>query len=442
MDASLRNHLEFSNPWLLRGGLRESALQRLPSGYVPRALEPAFHDAVGQTRKAVVVIGPRQVGKSTLVWRELAAGRPALYLNAEEARVREWCTSPATFVGQAKAVLPEGGVLFLEEAQWLSDAGLFVKGVVDAHSGWTVVVTGSSSFHLAARTRESLAGRALRFQLWPLSLKELAPDAPTNLGHHARREKVLDRLLRVGGYPDAWSAERPQSVLAALVDALVIRDASDRFRIARPDAFRRLMQLVAGQVGDLVNNSEWASLLGISAPTVNEYTSLLEETHIVRLVRPFAEGRRVELTSTPKAYFIDLGLRNSLMGGFGPLDVRPDLGKLHENHVFLALHSEFPEPGGVRYWRTRSGAEVDFVVQPEPGRLVGVEVKAGPSRGVSRGARSFIDAYQPSEFWVVHGGDAAESPLGPTRVRFIPYVSLPEAIEGLRPADLGPIPPV
>src|SRR5690606_12764578 len=116
------------------------------------------------------------------------------------------------------------------------------------------------------------------------------------------------------------------------------------------------------QVGDLANLSEWARILGIATTTVAEYVNILEETHIVRRLRPFIGGKRAELTQTPKVYVVDNGLRNALAGGFEPLERRTDTGKLLENWVFSELNKPFPEPGEVRYWRTRSAAEVDFVL--------------------------------------------------------------------------------
>ncbi len=241
-------------------------------------------------------------------------------------------------------------------------------------------------------------------------------------------------MLVWGSYPAVWTSDTPRDELSELVRAYILRDASDRFRIARPDAFRLLLRLAAGQVGDLVAYAEWAALMSVSAPTVRDYVGLLEETHAVVAVRPFVGGKRAELTRAPQVYFIDNGLRNELSGGFLPLSERADGGKLLENWVFGELHKRFPEPGGVRYWRTKGGAEVDFVLEPTAGKLVGLEVKAHRAGGrfkLSRGARSFIDAYRPHEFLLVHRGEAHEVALDDTRVRWIPAAHLPETLDAL-----------
>jgi len=437
MNAQLRSLIESTNPWL--GDLQAQSrhvIGRLPDPYITRTAEHGLAQALEDTRRAHLVIGPRQAGKSTLVWSVLSRmSGPLLLLNCEEPLIRQWCDSPGLFAAELGQWLPPGGTVFFEEAQWLREAGLFIKGLVDAHKGRRIVVTGSASFHLAARTRESLAGRATRHQLWPLSLAEAIGDQGGVADAVARRaaREVLERHLVRGGYPAAWTAADPVPVLQDLVTSFVLRDASDRFRIERPDAFRRLLQLAAGQIGDVVNYSEWARITGIATSTVIEYASLLEETHILRLLRPFIGGKRAELTQAPKVFYIDVGLRNAVGGGFASVNERVDIGKLLEGVVFGELHKRWPEPGAVRYWRTRGGAEVDFVLEPEPGRIVGLEVKASARAGarLSRSARSFIAAYGPALFLLVHRGEPAEELVDGVTVRWVPAELLPETLDSL-----------
>jgi uncharacterized protein len=435
-DPDLRRLVERANPWVGRpSDLPALAGRFLPDRPIPRTEAARLTAALVDARKAHLVVGPRQAGKSTLVW-SIVARSPGhlLYLNAEEPLIRAWCRSPGTFGAELDEWLPPGGTLFLEEAQWLDDAGLFLKGLVDARIGRSIVATGSSSFHLLARTRESLAGRATRHRVWPLALDEVAPPdraAPLAAQRRAARE-ALDRMLVVGGYPDAWQHDSPGAVLHELVTAFVLRDASDRFRIERPDALRLLLRLAAGQVGDLVNHSEWSRVLGISASTVGDYVALLEETHLLVAARPFIGGRRAELTQATKIYFVDNGLRNAIAGGFDTLESRVDAGKLLENWVFSELHKRFPEPGGVRYWRTRNGAEVDFVIEPTPGALVAVEVKASTgAAGIGRSMYSFIEAYRPAAVLVVYRGEPRDEQVGGVAVRWVPAELLPRALDEL-----------
>lgn len=440
VGSLLRTLLLHQNPWLADPGrLRASVAERLPAQVIPRRAAAGVRQAIAEhPDRAHLIVGPRQAGKSTLVWA-LVAERPGplLFLNCEEPLVREWCRSPGLFLADLDEWLPPGGLLFLEEAQWLDEAGLFLKGLVDGRIGRTLVATGSASFHLLARTRESLAGRATRHHVWPLSLVEVAPPISGQVpaAHRAVARRAVEKMLVRGGYPRAWSTADPAGELSELAAAFVLRDASDRFRIARPDALRKLLALVAGQVGDLVRYSEWARILGIAGTTVADYVALLEETHVLCTVRPFLGGKRAEFTQAPKVYYLDNGLRNTLAGGFEHIDRRSDVGKLLENWVFSELHKRFPGPGDVRYWRTRGGAEVDFVLEPGPARLVGVEVKATTADRprLSRSTRSFIEAYAPERMLIVHQGEEGRMDADGTKVEFVPAERFPWVLDELAP---------
>jgi hypothetical protein len=411
MDADILALVRRENPWLERQeAWKPSVRAHLPATYVPRSA-PRLADLLGSKAGAsiaVLIIGPRQAGKSTWVWKQLEA-LPArvLFLDCEVRRFRAWCTDPGAFLADLAGLVTRPAAIFLEEAQHLDDAALFVKGLVDRRVPCPVLVTGSSSFHLQSRSRESLAGRARRIRIFPFSLEEvcggLGKLAPL-LRRSATRER-LERHAARGGYPAAWQSTEPAGELAALVDAFVLRDASDLFRIERPDAFRTLLGLAARQVGSPVRLSEWASFTSLSVSTVSAYLGILEESHILARTPVFHGGRRAELTSSPKLYFVDCGLRNLLVDDLRPLGERADAGPLLENWVLGELHKGLPDDCQVSWWRTKSGAEVDFVVQRGE-ELVAIEVKAErtPRLGLSRGARSFLEAYAPKRLLVANLG--------------------------------------
>ena len=401
--------LRRENPWLDDPGRWSAAVgERLPPRYIDRRQpEVAGLDDRGLDEdKATLLIGPRQAGKSTWTWHHFGRLPPrVLFVDCELHRLRAWCRDPGEFLADLHAILPEPAAVFLEEAQHLEEAGLFVKGVIDRRLPCPLVVTGSSSYHLAAGTRESLAGRARRARLFPLSLGEVCSDLE-DLAPALREAQIQERFRRhlvVGGYPAVWLSEAPETELSALVEAFVIRDASDLYRVERLDAFRALLKLAARQIGSVVNLSEWASLVGVSVPTVSAYLALMEESHLLVRLPPFAGGRRAELTKSPKIYFVDVGLRNHLVGNLSPFEQRADRGPLLENHLFSELWKALPFATSLHWWRTRSGAEVDFVVS-EGDRRVGIEVKAARMTrpGLSRGARSFLQAYQPDRLLVAN----------------------------------------
>jgi len=302
----------------------------------------------------------------------------------------------------------------------------------DRRPGAPILVTGSSAFHLGSRTRESLAGRATRTRLLPFSLLEVTASLETEPA--AIRRTLVDRHFRrhaiVGGYPDVWLSDAPEIELTDLVESIILRDASDLFRIGRPDAFRRVLRLAATQAGTLVNLSEWASIAGVSRDTVASYLEILESGHVLALVRPFAGGRRAEITSTPKVFLVDNGIRSRLLHDFKPLDERVDKGATLENWVFTELWKELPEGAQLHFWRSTGGAELDFVlVRGET--LVGVEVKAErPRRAtIPRAARSFVRAYEPRELWIVNPGLETRESLDGTDVLWTPPTDLAARVQ-------------
>lgn len=418
------------NPWLSDPSCWPSEVKKhLPDSYVKRLFEGGVSDRWQEASKAHLVLGPRQVGKSTSIWKYLQEkGGRVLFLNCEEELIREWCQSPVFFLQDLKGFQSEVDIIFFEEIQHLKEAGLFLKGLIDQRIGLPVLVTGSSSYHLHAQTRESLAGRATRTRVFPFSLKELNPrlgEEATSPWTHRSRE-IIAHQLRYGMYPEVWFSQKKEQVLLELVESFIIRDASDLFRVRHVAAFRQLMKLAAGQIGNLVNYGEWAGIVGVDAGTVKNYVHMLSEGGVIAVVEPFAGGKRSEITSAPVIYFYDLGIRNSLTGQLHAFEDRPDRGPLLENWVFSELVKLLHQDVTIRYWRTKSGAEVDLVLS-RGSLLIGVEVKCAKlsQPKISRGARSFIEAYQPSHFFVVNQGYEGKSQIDSTTV----FHCRPEFIE-------------
>lgn len=436
MDVDLQAILLRDNPWLVQPENRERLAgwlsERTPSPYYRRQVEANARTRWQEANRAHLVIGPRQAGKSSLLWSYLAErGEAVLYLDCEQTPIQEWCRSAPLFLDDLEQLIASPVALLLDEAQHLEEAGLFLKGLIDRRFGAPILVTGSCSYHLGARTRESLAGRATRTRLLPFSLAEVCQDLedrPRIVGERLREER-LTRHLAYGGYPDVWLSPRPDALLSDLIEAIVLRDASDLFRIARPDAFRRLLRLAAGQVGNLINASEWASVLGVSRDTVASYLEILEAGHITLALPPFAGGRRAELTSRPKIFFVDNGIRNQLVHDFRPLGERTDAGATLENWVFGELWKTLPSDATLHFWRSSSGAEVDFVIARGVDETVGIEVKAGPLRPptLAPGVRSFVEVYQPRQLLLVNTGPVHQIQLGETEVRWI----LPQDLAGV-----------
>jgi uncharacterized protein len=407
LNSDVQNRILQYNPWLTQPDLADVAIRRyLPETYVPREAEPATL----RNDRALLIVGPRQSGKSTLAWHLLQSCAPnILYVNPEDPLLRYALGAAIELVFLLRERYPFIQALFLDEAQHLTDAGIFVKGLVDAKLNIPILVTGSSSFHLMGKTRESLAGRADRLRLLPFSLRELLlqenpanPVAATDFS-----ERIFSRQMIHGSYPAVYLASSDPDrvrILSDLTEALILRDASDLFRIKRVDVFRKLLTLLAGQTGSLVNFSELASICHVDAATIHAYVEILEESHIVKMVRPFAGGKRRELTTAPKIYFVDNGIRNQLLNAFSTdISLRTDKGALMENWAFTELYKRLPLTAAIHFWRSKAGGEVDFVVE-QAGKIMALEVKAAAldRPRLSRSARSFIDAYRPEQFVVLN----------------------------------------
>jgi len=405
MDSSLLATLRIHNPWLDRPKEQKRRLaERRPKNFIGR--QQALEIRPG---RAELVVGSRQAGKSTWILDALARqDDPILILHAEEPHVRELADSPALALEQLADVLGPKTIVLLEEVQHLPEAPLFLKGWVDLEPRRRIIATGSSSFTFQARHRESLAGRTRRTRLLPFSLAEVGAEIPAGLAPAIREARLAEswrRLVVTGGFPAAWLSEDPATTLHYLAESVVVRDVSDFHTVERPSAFRKLLELAAADVGNLVNLSHWANVAQTARGTVVRYLELMEEAHVLKMVPPFVGGRRAEITGTPKVYFVDNGMRNALFGGFTELADRSDRGALWENAVHAELLKRLRLLDEILFWRSKAGAEVDFVVRRR-GEIVAIETKAGAlgRPKLSRAGRSFIDAYRPRCFGVLNAG--------------------------------------
>jgi len=405
MKPQLSAILAKDNPWIEgRETIARWTARMLPEKFIPRIQAQEQVKRWNQVNKAHLVIGPRQAGKSTTIWNYLhELGEQVLYIDCQQGPVQDWCQSAPLFAADLDEGLPKIPILFFEEVQHLQEAGLFIKGLVDRKLGVPILVTGSSAYHLRAKTRESLAGRASRARILPFSFEEIAQEAYTSpMAKQLEIKKLIARHMIYGGYPEVCLSDVPEVILTDLVESFVVRDASDFSSIQRPDVFRSLLSLAAQQVGSLVNISEWAQVLRASRETAYSYIEILESAHILGMLRPFAGGKRSELTRSPKIYWLDLGLRNRVLADFRPLQQRQDMGPLLENWVYTEIEKTRPSLARLFFWRSKSGAEVDFILA-DGQRLLAIEVKSSHSSGkkIPRSLRSFLSAYKPTAVCIV-----------------------------------------
>jgi hypothetical protein len=348
------------------------------------------------------------------------------------------CQPAADFIDLLRQHYSFIKAIFIDEIQHLEEAGLFVKGLIAARLNLPIFITGSSAFHLMSKTRESLAGRATRQRLLPFSMSELMGHAhPANpMAARHTGDQIVAHQLIYGSYPAVYLAKNPDEknmLLNDLVEALILKDVSDLFRIKRVDAFRKLLTLLAGQIGQMMNFSELASICQVDVGTIRSYVEILEESHVVKIVPPFAGGKRREIIGAPKVFFLDNGIRNQLLNNFSPaLDLRTDRGQLLENWVFTEIYKSAPLPAVIKFWRSKAGAEVDFIIE-HAGKSYGLEVKYTllKQSKLSRSVRSFLDVYQPEKFALLNSSLEQKVNVADREVSFITPCGLSRWLYGI-----------
>jgi len=402
---------------------------------IDRKIFDRFEESLDRP-EILVLMGARQTGKTTLLLemarRALVTGRVTPehlhYLDLDTMRCEDVLSSNRSLIDfldlePGKADSPVR-FLLIDEIQRLENPGLFLKSVYDLGLPIKIAVTGSSTLEIRSRVRESLAGRSIRFHLWPLS--------PIETGEVS--SGPMDSYLRWGGFPAVHlekSDALRQNLLANLLASYLDRDISDFLRVDNVNGFRTFMELLALQTGQLVNLNEMANTLDVARDTLARHLSYLENTFMVRILRPFVGNRRGELTKMPKIYFADPGIRNLLAGRLTSGLTQADRGPLLENLVEILLRLD-PRTEDLFFWRTSRGAEVDFVWRAGS-RLYAVEVKAAAlSRPkISRALGSFLKTYRPSRAAVVNMGLNAEIEREEAQILFL----TPDRLASLPPTE-------
>jgi predicted AAA+ superfamily ATPase len=360
---------------------------------IQRQLLSQLRQAI-QPGKVVVLYGPRQVGKTTLVQDLLAETSLAhTYINADELVYREALGSQnRRTLGD---LLGHSALLVIDEAQRVPDIGLNLKILVDSYPQVAIVATGSSSFDLANKVSEPLTGRKLTLTLYPTSYGELVE---TVGAFEARAE--LERWLIWGGYPDIVTAEPGlrERLLGELVGSYLYRDILELDGVRRADKIVDLLRLLAFQIGQEVSITELGTSLALGRLTVERYLDLLEKVFVIFRTGGLARNLRKEVTKTARYYFYDNGVRNSLIQNFNRLNLRNDVGQLWENYLMVERRkaNQYAGRGANTYfWRTYDQKELDYVEERE-GRLFGYEFKwQGQVRDATQ--REFLAAYPGAE---------------------------------------------
>ena len=369
---------------------------------IPRFLEETVIERLTSLHKVILILGARQVGKTTLLraieYRLARAGRRVRYLNCDlEEERRAIDTTARTLLDR---LVIGADVVLVDEAQRLDNPGLTLKILYDLYPQLVVVATGSSSFDLHNRVTDALTGRYLDFTLFPCSLGEMLA-ASGMLSDLALRQSSADALLPdlllYGQYPEIYLAGDPktrQLLLAKVVESYLFKDILAFQRIRYSQVIVDLARALAYQIGNEVNETELASRLKIDRKTVVSYLDILEKAFVITRLHPFSNNPRREIGKQAKIYFLDLGIRNALINDFNDLAIRADRGRLWENFLVVERLKHFANRGETvrsRFWRAYGGAEVDYLEETADG-VHAYEFKVGAG-SVRAGGGAFRRAY-------------------------------------------------
>jgi uncharacterized protein len=341
--------------------------------------------------KAILLIGPRQSGKTTLINKILNNYEDiTVFLDGDDPNVERLLTRPNT--EQIRQIIGSKTIVFIDEAQRIKDIGLTAKIIVDHFKNIQLILSGSSAFELSQQTNEPLTGRKRTFYLWPISWQEWQ----NNIGF-LKADQDLENRLVLGFYPDILSsANESKVILRELSESYLYKDILMFGNIKKPEDIRKLLQALAYQVGNEVSLRELGETVGLDPKTIDRYINILEKAYVIFRLNPLSRNLRNEIKTNRKIYFYDNGIRNAVIGQLQPFSVRQDIGALWENFIIserLKFLNNNRIYGNQYFWRTSQQQEVDYVEEID-GKFFAYEIKWNPKKKVNF-PKTFTETYKP-----------------------------------------------
>lgn len=377
--------------------------------YIHRTLEKDVLKYLNK-KEILAVVGPRQSGKTTLLRHLFERLENAAFLDFEDRQTLELFTEdlPSFIDLHVKGK----DYLFIDEFQYAKQGGKSLKYLHDHHK-IKIMISGSSASGLSIHGIKYLVGRIFVFTLLPFSFEEFLSHKDKSLLGVMKNSKqlsqpVIKKILPhfnefciFGGYPRvvlADDAEEKETVLRNIYNIYFLKEIKEILQLTEDYKLSRLLHALALQAGNMLNYRELCDISGFSYPELQKHLNILEKTFICQRCRPFFTNKRTELVKAPKIFFIDNGFRNMAIKNFQPIGSRADKGALYENFVA----SELMKKGiGFNYWRSKSQAEVDFVIE-EKGSPIPVEVKSGLKKpALPKSFQNFREKYKPKKALVL-----------------------------------------
>jgi predicted AAA+ superfamily ATPase len=363
---------------------------------IERILEKQILSKINK-KKAIILMGPRQVGKTTLLKSLFEKSTEIIWLNGDEPDIQSIFENISS--KRLEAIIGNKKMIIIDEAQRIPEIGLKMKLITDQLLNVQLIATGSSAFELSNKLNEPLTGRKWEFKMYPISFQEM-------VNHHGLLNEIrlLPHRLVYGFYPDVVNHPgNEKEILKQLSDSYLYKDLLMIDQIKKPSALVKLLQALALQIGSQVSYHELAQICGLDGKTIEKYMMLLEQSYIIFRLTSFSRNQRNELKKSRKVYFFDNGIRNSLIANFEQIENRTDIGALWENYLvservkYLAYQQKWVNNW---YWRTTEQQEIDYV-EEENGQLSAYEFKWNPK---AKGSipNSFKKTYPTATTNIIH----------------------------------------
>ena len=340
--------------------------------------------------KAIVLIGPRQVGKTTLITELLLEYTDkVLNIDGDDPSVVRVLSDVNTL--QLKQIIGNHQIVFIDEAQRIPGIGITSKIIIDQFNSVQLILSGSSALDINQLTQEPLTGRKWTYHLWPVSWKEWQD----HIGY-LKSEQDLENRLVFGSYPEVLNHPEDQGrILKEITESYLYKDVLMYGKIKKPDLIERLVEALAYQIGNEVRYNEIGQLIGADAKTVSHYIDILEKAYVLFRLPSFSRNLRNEIKTNRKIYFHDNGIRNAVIGNLGSLAARQDIGALWENFLISERVKNISyQQSSTRtyFWRTKQQQEVDYLEKTE-GRLTAFEFKWSSKKNI-RFPKTFTENYE------------------------------------------------
>lgn len=401
--------------------------------YIRRDIEDAINKYLN-AREIAAVVGARQCGKTTMIDNILRnldkKGKKISRVSFDS--IKELQLFEDDIDSFTELYVKGHDFLFIDEVQYSKDSGKKLKYIYDNFK-IKIFISGSSAAELSIQSMKYLVGRIFVFTLYPFSFKEFLRAknpklVPIYESGKFKKEITLElnkhlmEFMLYGGFPRvvlAKSIDEKQTILKNIYNTYLLKEIREILELSSDYKLINLIKALSLQIGGMLNYNELSTITGFSYKELKNYLNILEKTFICSQIKPFYTNKRIEIAKSPKIYFYDLGFRNISIDNFS--SERADIGSMHENFVFseLVKHDIFP-----KYWHTKSGAEIDFVIEKE-GKVIPVEVKSNLSKEtLAKSFYSFVEKYKPKKGYITSLSFEGKRKINNCEIIFIPLLKL------------------